>query len=428
MSVSYIPKNVYVICNFQKDAGPRQLIPTRETITVFYGTDKERPLLTIDDRNINKEFPCKSPTNAMWSFLCFGAGLIIGAALILSGPIGWAVLAIGVGAMAYGLYQSTKIDHMCSGALGKGKWWIEHDTVKFDKKKAITQNSLLLCDIGGLLTPIFSYAIAKKYAKQINNNNDKEIALNAVMSLVGGAGFVVAGLEMGVAKTLLWTGGTMAAMNVATYGEREIIRNNSLEDNKHYQDLNNKVDENSLIPSYIKDPLAATPSDISSPDILELDKNGNLTSRDGKTPIFLNGKWYVQDWQQNITEIKQGTELSKDLSVLEGIDSREVWKTPEGKVIVENIRKGKYSESLIQTTKDGSGTVRPRNLPILAEELPNVKVQNLKNIGKLGIKGGGAIAFIFPFITTYFSEESRKFLAEAMEEDMDNGISIMSRN
>jgi hypothetical protein len=112
------------------------------------------------------------------------------------------------------------------------------------------------------------------------------------------------------------------------------------------------------------------PSDLASPDILELNEKGGLASRDGKTLIFFNGKWYVQDWQKNLIEIKQGTALSKDLTALEGIDSREVWKTPEGKAIVENIRNGKYSESLVATAKDGLGRVRPRNLPNLARELP----------------------------------------------------------
>lgn len=425
MSASYIPKNVYIICTFQTDAEPRKLVDTRETISVFYGKDMERPLLTIKDRNINKEFPCKSPKNAMWSFLCFGAGLIVGAALVLSGPVGWAIIAIGVGAMAYGAYQSTKIDHLCSGSLGKGNWKLEYKKVKFDQEYAITQNSVLICDAGGLLTPVFSYAVAKKYAEQIKENNNKEIVLNAVMSFITGAGIVIAGLEMGVAKTVLWMGGTMAVINGATYGEREIIRDNSLEANTHYKDLNKEVDENSLIPGYTKEPLSITPSDLSTPDILELE-NGDFATRDGKTPIFFNGKWYIQDWQQNITEIKQGTELVKDLSVLEGVDQREIWKTAEGKEIVENIRNGKYSESLVGAAKDGTGTVRPRNLPKLANELPSIKLQNLKEIGKLGIKGGGLAAFFIPFITTYFSEESRKALAQAMEEDVNNGISVMA--
>ncbi len=150
--------------------------------------------------------------------------------------------------------------------------------------------------------------------------------MNAFASFFGGAGIIIAGLEMGVAKTVLWMGGTVAAMNEGTYWEREWIKNSSLQNNAHYQDMNNDVDENSRIPGYIKDSLNATPGDLASPDILELNENGGLTNIDGKTPIFFNGKWYVQDWQKNLIEIKQGTALSKDLSVLEGVDSREVWK------------------------------------------------------------------------------------------------------
>lgn len=430
MSASYIPKDVYTICTFQTDAEPRQLIVTRGTITVFYGTDKTRPLLTVDDRNINREFPCKSPKNAMWSFLCFGAGLIVGAALVLSGPVGWAIIAVGVGMMAVGAYQATKIEHKCSGALGdsSSSWKIEHMTVKFDQKNAITQNSMLSCSTGGILTPIFSYAVAKKYAEEIDNNNSKEITFNAIASFFGGAGVVIAGVEMGIGKALLWMGGTMVAMNEGTYWEREGIRDNSLEGNTHYQDMNEKVDENSRLPGYVKDPLNTTPGDLASPDILELNENGGLASRDGKTPIFFNGKWYVQDWQKNLIEIKQGTTLSKDLSALEGVDSREVWKTPEGKAIVESIRNGKYSEALVQTAKDGLGRVRPRNLPNLARELPALKMQNFKNMGKLGVKGGGFVAFFFPFIATGFSEDSRKALASAMAEDTRNGINVVADN
>ncbi len=131
MGTSYIPKDVYTICTFQQDVEPRQLIPTRSSITVFYGADSTRPLLTVEDRNINREFPCKSPKNAMWSFLCFGAGLLAGIAL-LSNPIGWAVaLGTGIAALsiAAGVYEATQIKHKCSGSLGAGNG--KYSTIAF---------------------------------------------------------------------------------------------------------------------------------------------------------------------------------------------------------------------------------------------------------------------------------------------------------
>ncbi len=64
------------------------------------------------------------------------------------------VIGVGVGMLAMGAYKATKVDHMCSGSLENGSWKIDHQTVKFDKKNAITHNSMLLCDAGGILTPI----------------------------------------------------------------------------------------------------------------------------------------------------------------------------------------------------------------------------------------------------------------------------------
>ncbi|MBO9619251.1 MAG: hypothetical protein J7539_09475 [Niabella sp.] len=107
MAVSYIPKDVYAICTFQTDGAPRKFVPTRSEISVIYS--KDRPLLTIDDRNIDKQFPCKSPKNAMWSFLAFGAGLIVGAALLATGPVGWLIVgAVAATSIGLGVYHATQ--------------------------------------------------------------------------------------------------------------------------------------------------------------------------------------------------------------------------------------------------------------------------------------------------------------------------------
>ncbi len=427
MSSSYIPKDINAICTFQTDASPRKFVPTRGTITVFYGTDLTRPLLTIEDRNINEEFPCKSAKNSAWSFIAFGAGLIVGAALVLSGPVGWAVIAVGAGMVAVGAYQATQISHKCSAGLGAGKWTEFHPTVRFDKFNALTSKSILVCDVGGLLKPIHSDAIAAEYASLISKNNNTEVALNAVASFFGGAGAVIGFAEMTVGAAAMWIAGSVAAVEAGVRVERELIRNNSLEGNEHYQQIN-EADPNNLLPGFLTDPTGASPSDFASPDILELNERGAFLNRDNNKPILFNGKWYIQDWQKNIIEIKQGTELANDLSALEGVDDRQVWKTDTGKRIVGDIRQGKYSESLISSSRDGTGTVRPKRLPNLRQELPQIKAQNYKNLGKLGVKGGGFVSFFFPFVSTYFSEESRKNLAQAMAADMGNGISIVAED
>lgn len=421
MSASYIPKDVYTICTFQTDAEPRQLIPTRGTITVFYGTDKERPLLTVEDKNIrDTEFPCKNPKNAAGSFLSFGLGLIVGAALVLSGPVGWAVMAVGVGMIAVGVYKATKISHLCTESLNLGKWKIEVETVTFDGEKAITQNSMLLCDSGGILSPIFSYTVAKKYAGQISSNNNIEVGINAFASFFGGAGLVISAAEIGIAKTVLWMAGAMGFMQGGTYLQKDWTRSGSLDGNEHYDRMNTEVDPNSIIPGYISNPEDMTPGDLASPDILNVTKDGI------ESPFFVNPYWYIRDINGNLQQIRQGTQLARDLEALRGVENRQIHNTPEGKKIVQNIRAGRYPESMIRVSRDGNGVIRPVRLNNLAKSLPDVRMQNIKNIGTAGMKGGGFIAFVFPFIATVFSESSRKALAEAMAEDAGNGINVIN--
>ncbi|MGN7988579.1 hypothetical protein ACTJKC_14620 [Pedobacter sp. 22226] len=431
MSVSYIPKNVYAVCTFQTDSEPRKFIDTRPEISVFFKKGS-RTLLTIEDRNINKEFPCKSAKNSMWSFLAFGAGLLVGAALLALGPVGWLIVGlVAATSIGLGIYHATQINHKCSGSLGKGSWKVEHQTVRFNKQNAITQNSMLVCDAGGILSPIFSEAVAKKYAEKINSLNNKEIWTNGIASFFGGAGAVLAFGEAvgawGVTKVVLWMGGTMTAVTVASYGEKEVIRSTSLSDNEHYQRMND-VDQNEILPGYVKDPTGSTPGDLGSPDVLELDGKTGWFAKDpdGKLIVFFNGKQYVKDIKGNYTELKQGSQLASDLKKIENVDPREMYKNPTAKQIVNDIRQGKYSESLVKSSIDGNQVVRPRDLNKVLPDLKSVKLQNMKSLGKLAVKGGGLIAFVFPFVATWFSEQARMELASAMAEDMNNGINVIS--
>ncbi|WP_412465784.1 hypothetical protein [Pedobacter sp. KLB.chiD] len=431
MSASYIPKNVYAVCTFQTDGTPRKFVDTRSEISVFYSKGS-RTLLTVDDKNIDKEFPCKSPKNAMWSFLAFGAGLLLGAALLALGPVGWLIVGVvAATSIGLGVYHATQISHKCSGSLEKGNWKIEHPTVRFNKKNAITQNSMLICDAGGILSPIFSQSVAEKYAKKIDSLNNKEIWANGIASFFGGAGAVLAFGEAvgvwGVTKVALWMGGTMGAVTVGSYGEKELIRSTALSDNQHYQNMND-VDNNELLPGYLTDPAGSTPGDLGSPDILEVDGKTGWFAKDpeGKLIVFFNGKQYVKNIKGNYTELKQGSQLANDLKKIENVNPREMYKNPDAQQIVKDIRQGKYSDNLVKSSIDGNQVVRPRDLNKVLPDIRTVKLQNVKNLGELTVKGGGLIAFAFPFVATWFSEQARMELANAMAEDMNNGIAVVS--
>ncbi|MEN7551278.1 hypothetical protein AAG747_25395 [Rapidithrix thailandica] len=166
-------------------------------------------------------------------------------------------------------------------------------------------------------------------------------------------------------------------------------------------------------------------------DIFEIDgKTGSFAKNEqGKLTILFDGKAYLREINGIISEIKIGKELANDVNKLKGINPREIWQTEVGKQIKENIRNNKYPSAMVQASKDGTGTVRPK---YLQEVLPDtttkaVIMQNIKKIGGLGVKGGGLIAFFFPFITTYFSEETRKELVNVVMEDINNeGINVIA--
>ena len=143
MGTSYIAKDkVYVVCTFQLNADPRKLSNTRETPTVFYGSDKSYPILTVNDKNINEQFTCKSPWNFAFALLAFGAGMIVGA-LLLSNPAGWILIAGGA-CLALGAAATiAAVTHKCTDPLSSGEWNLAHNSVKINGCAAITRSSIL---------------------------------------------------------------------------------------------------------------------------------------------------------------------------------------------------------------------------------------------------------------------------------------------
>ena len=409
MSKSFIPNMVNTVCTFQTSSGPSMLIITRSKVTTIYDkSGNARPLMTIEDRNVQVQFTCKAEKHSFFSFVALGAGLILGAALILSGPIGWAVMAAGAIAIGIGIYHATQMKNKCTPGLSAGDWHIGHPTVKIDGASAITQKSILKCEKGGMLTPIFDLATAQKIAGEISSNNNKEVYLDAAVSFFAGLGSVYGFTELGFLKMAAWMVGGTAAVVGGTYGERAVIRNNSMKDNESYKSVN-ETDENELIPEFVKHPQNTLPDDPANlGDLLTYSPSG-----------------YVTGIKDNYNNYQLSKSLSGDLESLKGVNQRDLWKNPKAIEIVSNIRDGKYPDSMIKGSVDGNKVVRPRDLGKMVEDVQEVKTESVNEAISGSVKTGSFIVFFFPFIATYFSEDSRKELAKAME-DPGKGISVMA--
>ena len=107
MNAPYLYKGNSVVCTFQTSPTPQTLVTTRSKITAFHKNDKT-PLLTKEDKNIKVNFVCKLPVHLGVSWLAFGIGLLAGAAVILSGPVGWVTIAVALAATGGALYSISK--------------------------------------------------------------------------------------------------------------------------------------------------------------------------------------------------------------------------------------------------------------------------------------------------------------------------------
>ena len=163
MSVSYIADGAYAVCTFQMGGDPKEFIATRSKVTAL--TKDDKALLTVDDKNLNENFTCKSPVNLAATFFAFAAGIVVGV-LLLSNPVGWVVAgcaAVAVLAVAAGTYYTVKaVTHKCTDPLKCGKWEFYHSSVCFDTKAAITQESLLVCGSGGVVKAFISTLLQNK--------------------------------------------------------------------------------------------------------------------------------------------------------------------------------------------------------------------------------------------------------------------------
>jgi len=386
MSYSYVPDGTFAVCTFQMDATPRKFIAQRPTISVFHG----EPLLNIDDKNIDVQFPCRNPANLFATLLAFGLGMLAVGALVLSGPIGWVAIGVGAACIIGSAYVATQISHKCTGALGGGNWIMPHSTVNINGSKAVTHLSMLQCGNGGILKAFFSYSIACSAAEQISDNNKIEVMTNAIISFAAGVAIPLAfkgGFAWGIAGKLVVTNivGT-GIMWGLTYGQREYMRSDDdLEDNPVYQTMNE--DDNSFI-NPINDP--SDPSDMG--DLYDFLKQYKGSAGDRNTANILRQ--------------------------IEGMNRQQLNRSDVAKTFLRELNEGKHPQLREAMTRFN----QRRMNPTMVREASARNAQILKGkLASMGRKAGTGILFFLPMVSTFFSENARKEFAIAAMNDISNG-------
>ena len=179
--------------------------------------------------------------------------------------------------------------------------------------------------------------------------------------------------------------------------------------------MNKSVDKNVFFPD--KNPISdyskfPNPSDLN--DIASLEsfkdavKQGKITSNNSYAQGQLNK---FSNYTTN--QLKNSTEFQKFLS--------EIDKNTYGK----DLRKSMFSDF-----RDSSR--RNNKLKSTTKAVRNAIAQNQIDIkrsfyGMLRKAGEGSLFFL-PFVSTYFSENMRKYFAKEAFKDMNNGINVVSQN
>jgi hypothetical protein len=191
MAESFVPQGTHVICTNMMSTVPQTVQSTRPYKTLH--KNKDVPLLTLVDNKISGSLSCKSPAKFWGGLAMLATGIMIGAAIVLTGGLAAAVV---IGAMVVaassGVMMGIKVAHACDATL-ETKWIRFHTTAKIQGEFAILNKSTLACSQGGVLNIIMDPVIAYNAAKQISSNNGKEVSIQLVSQLAIG---VISGLTM----------------------------------------------------------------------------------------------------------------------------------------------------------------------------------------------------------------------------------------
>lgn len=404
MGKSYLPQNIYVVCTYQLNPGPKKLIATRNKISVFH---KGEPLLTKQDKNTDAPFTCKSPTNFILGLAGFAAGL-----LLVATPIGWAAVGICAIMLASGIAMSM-FSHPCTSCLSSGNWTNYKSDVKFNGYPAITQASMLICSKGGCLQPIISYDVATQTAQAIATNNLIEsgiVTVGAVASgyLMGKGGGIVKKLgEVFSKKGILFTVAGVGATYAMTSFEKSCLRRDKkLANNEIYERMNKaEAKDWSEVETYLEETEDIAKDNFLDPaDIRDANIMGTINAYNALREV--------------------GGDLSKYRG-LENMNRQQLRIDPTARALLEDLNSGKYPDIVANARYYNRNRLNPttRN-----EAITQLKNEVSKNKTSTIEKAGGFILFFLPLAETFFSERARKDLARYAIQDINNSITVKTMN
>ncbi len=417
---SYLPQETSVVCTMQMSPTPGKLLADPDARNLSVVHSKDDVMLTNADMLLRADFSCKNDWKGPVTWGAFFAGLAVGIALAaftvvtfgLGAVIIGAVAVAAVATVAYVKSNSVK----CSGKLQS--WKEEHPSVKFDQNPALTQRSIMTCNVGGVLKPFVSEAAAHSAANEIAWANRADVTLSGVISFIFGAsvgytggttGLLAAGGEVAVGYL-----GALIVFTPLSLLEKEGIRayNDTANGDTEYDRIlsaKESIQDDSL--------LYDTPDDDYNPvnfveGIKEIKRSSQSIGEQNRNMRLVNKMMNVQ-----------GTRKERNAAI-ESI-AKQLGKTESGAKIVEAMRRG--NGSIWQRGRTANKA--DRIVQTIKGEAKNTRSRALWGTRGKGFTNGtvfNTTALALPLLITPLDEHTMIAASNYAEEDLAEGNSINS--